>query len=144
MADDEPARRDAEGAELGVEFGQQRDVFFHGEPAYKAQDDGFAVAGGAGAAGWGEEVGVDAALHQVAGAVGGALQQGTERGWARRGLRPAIEVARRVERGGFDARSSAGPARPRWRESQRIRRAAYSCTLVCQLATSGTLSCRAK
>ena len=38
VADDEPARRDAEGAELGVHFGEQRYVFFYGQAAYVAQD----------------------------------------------------------------------------------------------------------
>ena len=36
------------------------------------------------------------------------------------------------------------PTVPIGRVSQPIRRAAYSCTLVCQLATSGTLSFHAK
>ena len=51
----------------------------------------------------GEEVGVDAALHEVAGAVDGALQQGAERGVGGvEGFGSAVEVRGDVERGGFD------------------------------------------
>ena len=58
---------------------------------------------GAGAARWGEEVGVDAALHEVTGAVDGALEQGAECGVGGvEGFGATIELRGDVEGGGFD------------------------------------------
>ena len=37
VADDEPARRDAEGAELRVDFGEEHYVFLYRQTAYVAQ-----------------------------------------------------------------------------------------------------------
>ena len=82
VTDDVPVRGDAEGAELRVDFGEKRYIFFYGEAAYVAQDwlADFGVVERAGAARGGEEIGVDAALHEVAGAVDGAVEEGAEGG----------------------------------------------------------------
>ena len=55
---------------------EQGHVFFDGEAAYVAEDE--FVFEGASSAGGVEEVGVYAALHEVAGAVGGAFEEGAE------------------------------------------------------------------
>jgi len=101
VADDVPAGDEAEGAELGVYFGEEGYVFFYAKAAYVAQDD-LAIVRGAGAAGGGEERGVDAALHEVAGAVGGALEEGAEGGVGGvEGLGVAVELAGELEGGGL-------------------------------------------
>jgi len=105
VADDEPAGRDAEGAELGVDFGEERYVFLDRQAAYVAQDwlADFGVVEGAGAARRGEERGVNAALHEVAGAVGSALEESAEGGVGSvEGLGSPIELRGDLERGGFD------------------------------------------
>ncbi len=104
VADDEPARREAEGAELGVDFGQEGHIFFYRQAAYVAQywlaDFGFVER--AGAAGGGEERGVDATLHEVAGAVDGALEEGAEGGVGRvESLCAAVKLCGDLKGGGF-------------------------------------------
>ncbi len=102
VADDEPAGGEAEGAELGVDFGEEGYVFFYAEAAYVAEQD-VRVVGGTGAASGGEEGGVDAALHEVAGAVGSALEEGAEGGVGGvEGVGSAIEGGGDLEGSGLD------------------------------------------
>ena len=105
LADDDPARRDTEGAELGVDFGEERYIFFHGQATYVAQYwlAELGVVERAGAPGRREEVRVDAALHEVAGSVGSALEERAEGGIGGvEGRCPVVEMRGDLERGGFD------------------------------------------
>ncbi len=102
VADDEPVRDDAQRAELGVDFGEEGYVFFYRQAAYVTQNH-VGVVEGAVAASGGEERGVHAALHEVAGAVDGALEEGAEGGVGGiERLGAAVELRGEVEGGGFD------------------------------------------
>jgi len=79
VADDVPLGDDAEGAELGVDSGEEGYVLFYREAADVAEDD-VAVMECASALGGREDAGVDAALHEVDGPVGGALEEAAELG----------------------------------------------------------------
>ena len=79
VANDEPVGREAEGAQLRVDFGEKRYILLYREAADVAEHD-LAFVRAARAFRWCEEVGVDAALHEVAGAVGGGFEHGAELG----------------------------------------------------------------
>ena len=93
-----------------LDDGEQGYVFFDGEAAYVAEDEG-GVGWGAGAAGGGEEVGVYSALHEVAGAVGGALEEGAELAvGGEEDLGLAVEVGGGPEGEGLDVGFGGGCA----------------------------------
>ena len=77
VADDEEVDVVAERGELLLDDGEESDVFFDGEAAYVAEYE-FGFVCGASAAGGVEEVGVHAALHEVAGCAGGGFELGAE------------------------------------------------------------------
>ena len=127
---------------------QEGDVLLHREPADESEHMVAIVARAVAFRGM-KEFGIDAARHQAAGAIGESLQLPAEFGiGSKQELRLAVERGRGAQGQVFDG--VARRLRPRHRGSRRRnqleRRAAYSCTLVCQLAASGRLKfpCQAR
>ena len=87
-----------------------------------------------------KEIRIDAARHQVAGAAGPALQQRAQLGIGRiENLSHAVEAGNRGQREALDLLAGGdGLMLGSRRRNQPERRAAYSWTLVCQLAASGS------
>ena len=97
VANDDPLWLETLGAELSIDAGQQRDVLLDREAADVAEHE-LPVIGRAGAFRRSEGLGFHAALHQVAGTAGGALQQRAEPGVGRvEHLREAVKAADRGE-----------------------------------------------
>ena len=107
VADDEEVDVVAERCELLLDDGQECYVFFDGEAAYVAEDE--FVFDGAAAAGGVEEVGVYAALHEVAGCAGGGFELGAEFAvGGEENLGFAVEPGDGGEGEGFDAGFGGG------------------------------------
>ena len=120
--DEEAGAGDAGGAEGGLDARKEGHIFLDGEAADEAEEDGVFVGvewgsveveGGlrasSRAARGGEEVGVDAALHEMAGTVAHALEQGAElRVRSEEDAGEAIEAGGGEEGQAFDAALDGG------------------------------------
>lgn len=106
VADDVPGGVEAAGLESVVDDGEEGDVFLDGKAADVAEDE-LPVGGSGGwpgTAGGGEQGGVDAALHEIAGAAGGLFEQGAELGiGGEEDLGEAVEAGGGGEGGGLGA-----------------------------------------